>query len=74
MLSRTVDRYVIAGVRVSHDTTGRIIPEYTLDSPIRGLAAKPSLVEFLRQSSFETVGFEDAWSQLDLLRPQIGMA
>jgi flagellum-specific ATP synthase len=40
----------------------------------RGLAAKPSLVEFLRQPSNEIVGFEDAWSQLDALRPQIGVA
>ena len=40
----------------------------------RGLAAKPSLVEFLRQSSNEIVGFEDAWSQLESLRPQIGLA
>lgn len=40
----------------------------------RGLAAKPSLVEFLRQSSTDIVGFEDAWSQLDGLGPQIGMA
>jgi len=39
----------------------------------RGLAAKPSLVEFLRQSSTEIVGFEDAWAQLDALRPQIGI-
>jgi flagellum-specific ATP synthase len=39
----------------------------------RGLAAKPSLVEFLRQPSHETVGFEEAWAQLDALRPQIGL-
>lgn len=40
----------------------------------RGLAAKPNLVEFLRQLSTETVGFDDAWAQLSLLRPLIGMA
>lgn len=40
----------------------------------RGLAAKPNLVEFLRQPSTETVGFDDAWAELSLLRPLIGMA
>jgi len=40
----------------------------------RGLAAKPSLVEFLRQPSHETVGFDEAWAQLDALRPQIGLS
>ena len=40
----------------------------------RGLAAKPGLVEFLRQASTEIVGFEDAWAQLDLLKTQIGIA
>lgn len=40
----------------------------------RGLAAKPGLVEFLRQSSTDIVGFDDAWAQLDQLRPLIGMA
>lgn len=40
----------------------------------RGLAAKPSLVEFLRQPSTEIVGFEDAWAQLDGLSAQIGVA
>ncbi len=40
----------------------------------RGLAAKPGLVEFLRQSSNEIVGFDEAWAQLDALRPQIGLA
>ncbi len=39
----------------------------------RGLAAKPGLVEFLRQSSNEIVGFDEAWAQLDTLRPQIGV-
>ncbi len=38
----------------------------------RGLAAKPGLVEFLRQSSNEMVGFEDAWAQLEALRSQVG--
>lgn len=40
----------------------------------RGLAAKPALVEFLRQSSSDIVSFEDAWAQLDALRPHIGVA
>jgi flagellum-specific ATP synthase len=40
----------------------------------RGLAAKPSLVEFLRQPSTAVVSFEEAWSQLDGLSSQIGMA
>jgi flagellum-specific ATP synthase len=39
----------------------------------RGLAAKPSLVGFLRQPSREIVGFADAWSQLQALAPQIGV-
>ena len=38
----------------------------------RGLAAKPALVEFLRQPSHEVVAFQDAWAQLEALRPQIG--
>ena len=40
----------------------------------RGLAAKPALVEFLRQPSNEVVSFDQAWSQLDALRIQIGVA
>lgn len=40
----------------------------------RGLAAKPALVEFLRQPSHEVVSFDAAWSQLDDLRSQIGVA
>ena len=40
----------------------------------RGLAAKPALVEFLRQSSGEIVSYHEAWSQLDALRAQIGVA
>jgi flagellum-specific ATP synthase len=39
----------------------------------RGLAAKPGLVEFLRQPSDELVGYEDAWSQLEALRDRIGL-
>jgi flagellum-specific ATP synthase len=39
----------------------------------RGLTAKPSLVEFLRQPSDEIVSFEDAWARLESLRTQIGM-
>jgi len=39
----------------------------------RGLGAKPSLIEFLRQPSEEIVGFENAWAQLEALRPLIGM-
>lgn len=38
----------------------------------RGLAAKPALVEFLRQKSEEIVAFEDAWAQFEALRPQLG--
>lgn len=40
----------------------------------RGLAAKPALVEFLRQNSNDIVSFDQAWAQLEALRPQIGMA
>ena len=40
----------------------------------RGLAAKPALVEFLKQPSTEIVGFDQAWQQLEALRSQIGMA
>ena len=40
----------------------------------RGLAAKPALVEFLRQVSQEVVPFDQAWAQLEALRSQIGMA
>ncbi|MDJ0924468.1 MAG: FliI/YscN family ATPase [Acidimicrobiia bacterium] len=40
----------------------------------RGLAAKPALVEFLRQPSHEVVPFDQAWAQLDALRAQIGLA
>jgi flagellum-specific ATP synthase len=40
----------------------------------RGLAAKPALVDFLRQSSNEIVSFNDAWAQLEALRTQIGVA
>jgi len=40
----------------------------------RGLAAKPALVEFLRQSSTEIVSYHEAWAQLDALRTQIGIA
>ncbi len=40
----------------------------------RGLAAKPALVEFLRQSSGEIVSYHEAWAQLDALRAQIGIA
>lgn len=39
----------------------------------RGLAAKPGLVEFLRQPSDEIVGYEEAWTQLEALRSQIGL-
>lgn len=40
----------------------------------RGLAAKPALIEFLRQPSQEIVPFDTAWQQLNELRGQIGMA
>ncbi len=40
----------------------------------RGLAAKPALVEFLRQSSGDVVSFDQAWAQLDALRPYIGVS
>jgi flagellum-specific ATP synthase len=40
----------------------------------RGLAAKPSLVEFLRQPASEVVSFESAWADLEALRAQIGVA
>jgi len=40
----------------------------------RGLAAKPSLVEFLRQPAAEVVSFESAWADLEALRAQIGVA
>jgi flagellum-specific ATP synthase len=40
----------------------------------RGLAAKPALVEFLRQSSGEVVAYHEAWEQLEALRAQIGIA
>lgn len=39
----------------------------------RGLTVKPALVEFLRQGSNEIVGFDDAWQQLEALRPQLGV-
>jgi flagellum-specific ATP synthase len=39
----------------------------------RGLAAKPALVEFLRQPSHEVVSFDAAWSQLNDLQAQIGV-
>ncbi len=40
----------------------------------RGLAAKPALVEFLRQPSAKIVQFDQALAQLDALRGHIGMA
>jgi flagellum-specific ATP synthase len=40
----------------------------------RGLAAKPALVEFLRQASSEIVPYHEAWAQLEALRGQIGIA
>jgi flagellum-specific ATP synthase len=40
----------------------------------RGLAAKPSIVEFLRQGSGEVVSFDQAWAQLQALRPHLGVA
>lgn len=46
----------------------------TNPSADRGLAAKPALVEFLRQDAGEIVTFDQAWAQLEALRPQIGMA
>ena len=46
----------------------------TNPSADRGLAAKPALVEFLRQSSGEIVSYHEAWAQLDALRAQIGIA
>jgi flagellum-specific ATP synthase len=39
----------------------------------RGLAAKPSIVEFLRQPSDEIVGFEEAWTQFEAIRSKMGM-
>jgi flagellum-specific ATP synthase len=46
----------------------------TNPSADRGLAAKPAIVEFLRQPSTEIVSFAEAWEQLEAMRPQIGMA
>lgn len=45
----------------------------TNPSADRGLAAKPALIEFLRQPSHEIVSFDDAWAQLTMLRGQIGV-
>lgn len=45
----------------------------TNPSADRGLAAKPALIEFLRQPSHKIVSFEEAWAQLNMLRGQIGV-